>query len=681
MVRRSWSLAFFALALAAPACAPEVPAAAPPLPPPEPPPAPSASASAAPAPSAAPSASAYAGHGVASVPPEVLARFAPKPIPPELSRRIQAMLDVRAPGAGMLAPKADRLFFTWAVTGVRQVWRLDGPQRFPVELTGGEDATSIAAVTLDGKRLVLSRDRNGEENPGLYLQSADGGPLVEIQHKSGVQTHFQGLTDDGKALYFRSNDVKPSSHAIYRYDLASGQRELLVGEEGLWIVADHRPDGRLLLAKEVGSNMAEIYEWDPARKAPRALFGQGEREDYVVGYGAEEGEILVLTPMLGEWRRLYRRTSAGALEPITPEMKADVTAFSIDRARTKIVCTVNDGGRTRLLAFDARTKKPLALPKLPDADHVDLASLSRDGRFATLQVDTGTAPPQAYVLDWKAQKLTLWHTPSTPEIDTKTFARATLSSYKARDGVSIPMFVRKPASCPGGPCPVIVAFHGGPEGQAVPGFSTRAQLFVDAGFVYAEPNVRGSEGYGKTWLHADDGPKRLAVITDIEDAAKHARAAFAEGGKEPKVGVFGGSYGGYSTLVAMTLFAGAYDAGASVVGIANLRTFLLNTAPYRRALRISEYGDPEKDADALAKLSPITYVDRLKAPLLLVQGASDPRVPVGEAVQIHDALAAKGVDAPLVVFADEGHGAQKRGNVVLQYGHVLRFFQQHLQGK
>ena len=128
------------------------------------------------------------------------------------------------------------------------------------------------------------------------------------------------------------------------------------------------------------------------------------------------------------------------------------------------------------------------------------------------------------------------------------------------------------------------------------------------------------------------------MITDIEDAATWARKAFAVGGAAPRVGIYGGSYGGYSALVGMTMFAGAYDAGVSIVGIANLVTFLENTAPYRRILRITEYGDPVKDREALVKLSPITYVDRVKAPLLVQQGASDPRVPVGEAVQIHDAL-------------------------------------------
>jgi dipeptidyl aminopeptidase/acylaminoacyl peptidase len=268
--------------------------------------------------------------------------------------------------------------------------------------------------------------------------------------------------------------------------------------------------------------------------------------------------------------------------------------------------------------------------------------------------------------------------PSAPEVDTSRFARAALTSYPARDGTAIPAFVRRPAACPAGPCPVVVEFHGGPEAQTVAGFSARAQLYVDAGFVFVQPNVRGSDGYGKAWLQADDGPRRLAIITDIEDAATWARTTFAKDGVAPRVGITGGSYGGYSTLVGMTMFAGAYDAGVSIVGIANLVTFLENTAPYRRILRVTEYGDPEKDREALVKLSPTSYVDRVKAPLLVQQGASDPRVPVGEAVQIHDALAARAVPVELVLFADEGHGAQKRENQVLMIGRSIEFFRKHL---
>jgi dipeptidyl aminopeptidase/acylaminoacyl peptidase len=169
------------------------------------------------------------------------------------------------------------------------------------------------------------------------------------------------------------------------------------------------------------------------------------------------------------------------------------------------------------------------------------------------------------------------------------------------------------------------------------------------------------------------------VISDIEDCSKFIRSSWAKGGKTPKIGIFGWSYGGYSTFFAMTRFAGAYDAGVAMVGMSNLYTFLMNTAPYRRILRISEYGDPEKDKEALKKLSPITYLDQVRSPLLITQGVNDPRVPAGEAIQIQEALTRKKIPSQLILFGDEGHGATKRENRVLELGNLIQFFNKHLQ--
>lgn len=627
----------------------------------------------------------YKGLGVESLAPEVLAKYAPKPLPADVSRRIQSMLDVRAPSPGALSPDGKRLFFTWTVTGTSQIFRLDGPMRFPVQLTGGEDATTIAGTVPGSSLLVVQRDRNGEENPGLYLLDGSGGPLRVIQQKPKVQTLFDRVSDNGKYVYFRANDVAPESYGLYRYDVAGQKIEPLFSEPGIWSTLDVKASEKatkLLVSKSVGSNMTELYELDLATKKLTPLVGQNEREDYRAAYGAGD-DVLVLTPKLGEFRRLYK-LAGGKLEPISPELKYDVAGFSVDPKRKRILYTVNEAGYTKLYGLDAKTKKPIGLPKLPSADHTSIGDTTPSGRFTTLAIDPGVSPWQSYVYDWESEKLEKWHTPATPEIDTSKFARATLESYPARDGTPIPMFVRKPAACEKrtpeqGPCPVVVSFHGGPESQTQPGFSARAQMFVDAGFIYAEPNVRGSDGYGKTWLHADDGAKRLAVLTDIEDAAKYARTKWAVGGKAPKVGVYGGSYGGYSTLAAMTLFAGAYDAGVSVVGISSLLTFLENTAPYRRILRISEYGDPVKDREALLALSPTSHIDKLRAPLMLLQGATDPRVPAGEALQFHEALQKKGIPSELMIFADEGHGFRKRPNQVLAMGHTIRFFETHLK--
>lgn len=609
-------------------------------------------------------------------PTELAARYAPPPLEPALSRRIQHLLDVRAPSNALLSPDGKTLFFTWAVTESAQVWRLDGPGRFPVQLTGGEDPTELVDVAPDGSFLVVSRDHAGEENPGLYVLRPGGGPLEPIQHQPKARAIFQRISDDSRSIYFRANDVKADAYVLYRHELATRRREVVFDQEGLWSLAGVQKNGHLVLSKMVGHHLDEVFDFAPATRALTALFGQGEREGYSVDLGARD-ELLVLTAKLGNFRRLYR-WRAGTFEPVTPELHADVDRFEVDPTRSRITYQVNEGGFTRLRAVDAKTFKPLTVPTLPSADHARAGEFTPDGRFQVVRLDLGTTPNVTAVIDWKKGSVTRWLEASLPELDPAQFTRPALEHYPARDGTPIPMFVWRPKAC-AAPCPVVVNFHGGPELQARAGFNELAQLFVGEGFVYVEPNVRGSDGFGKAWLHADDGPKRLEVITDIEDASRHIRAVWAKDGQAPKVGIMGESYGGYAAMLGLTMFAGAYDAAVELVGPSNLVSFLENTAPYRRAMRISEYGDPVKDRDALLQLSPVTFVARAKAPLLMMQGANDPRVPVSEALQMLEALKPGGQPNQLFVFPDEGHVMQRHSNKALLYGHALRWFETHLK--
>ncbi|MEJ7603745.1 MAG: prolyl oligopeptidase family serine peptidase [Kofleriaceae bacterium] len=620
----------------------------------------------------------YTGLGAESLRPEDIAKFAPAPLPEQMSRRIQAMLDVRGAGGGAITSKGDRMFYGSNLTGSPQVWRQDGAMKFPLQMTGGEDRTSVAGLAPNDSFVVLSRDVGGQENPGIYTMPAAGGPLTAVQHLPKVQTALEYIADNSKTLYFRSNDIAPDSYAIYRFDLATRKRELVFDQKGIWSISDHRGD-TWLMRKALGSAQFEIYQYDVKTKQLTPLLGQNEVEQYDVAFGARPGQVLVVTNKLGDFHRLYS-LEGGKLTPVSPEVKHDIEDLTVDRTRTRIYYQLNVDGYAQVKVLDARTLRPLALPKLPAAENIRVGGVSRNGRFIQLATDGSTMPQQSVVFDWQTRKVTTWRLPMTPEIDTTKFAKTTLESYPARDGTKIPMFVRRPASCPG-PCPVVVSFHGGPESQARVGFSGTAQLFVDAGFTFVQPNVRGSSGYGKTWLDADNAAKRLNVITDIEDAAKFIRANWGKDGKAPKIGVTGGSYGGYATLMAMTYFAGAYDAGVQNVGISNLVSFLNNTAPYRRILRVSEYGDPVKDKDALVKLSPITHVGKIKAPLLSIQGVNDPRVPVGEAVQIYKELERRRIPGGLILFADEGHGSAKRDNQALTAGHTIAFFEKHLMAK
>lgn len=631
----------------------------------------------------------YSGLGTESVSSETLKKYAPPALNPVMANKLKKMFDVTSPGMGLLSPDKKTLYFTWRVTGISQVWKIDGPKSFPVQLTSGNDAVTISEVSPDGKFLIISKDLNGQENPGLFKLDLKTGFIDELYRKAKVQAGFSFITDDSSTIFFTANDKNPDSYSIYKMNLSDKSIEEVYEGKGPWYVADQKNNGQnLLLVKYSGAKQNEYFDFDVKTKTLKPVIGQNEKEEYEVAYAAKSGEFLVLSNKTTDFKRLYLLAN-GKLKVLTPEMNNEVSGFTVDHKQTRIIYSLNREGYTEVGVLDAKTFKPIAVPKLPSVkgvkiDHLFNGTTTRDGRITMFGVVTSNAPRLGYSYDWSAKKLTQWVLPSAPEVDLSKFVVSELMSYETRDKVKIPMFVRFPEKCnprlkAGVSCPVVVHFHGGPEGQSQPGFSTMAQAFVDEGFIFVEPNVRGSDGYGKKWIDLDNGPLRENVIGDIEDASTWIKSNWKGSEVKPvKVGVMGWSYGGYSTLMAMTRFAGAYEAGVALVGMSNLVSFLNNTAPYRRILRISEYGDPVKDAAALMKLSAITYVDRVKAPLMIIQGANDPRVPVGEALQIHDTLIKKKIPSELIVFADEGHGSAKKENQVLEIGNMIEFFKKHL---
>ena len=201
----------------------------------------------------------YRGLGADSVTAEDVAKFAPAALEPSVSRTIQAMLDIRSGAGGYLVANGSRMYFNWKVTGTTHVWRQDGPMKFPIQLTGGEDNTTVVGLAPDDSFVIVSRDIGGEENPGLYMLAPDGGPLKQIQHTPKVQTSLAFIADDATTLYYSANDRDPASYAFYSYDVKSGQRQLVFDKPGLWQLLDHRDDV-WLMAKHLGNTHTEIYE-------------------------------------------------------------------------------------------------------------------------------------------------------------------------------------------------------------------------------------------------------------------------------------------------------------------------------------------------------------------------------------------------------------------------------------
>lgn len=623
---------------------------------------------------------AYKSFGSESVNKDVVKKYAPPELSSEIKGKISQFMDIQSLGVGVLHPKnKNELFFNWGISGNRQVWKMKGPKSFPQQLTGGKDATTLSGITPDGKYLILERDSDGQEAPGIYLQSTNGGELTKLYHKPKVKANVQFISEDSQSLFFSANEESADSFYIYKINIQSKQIEKIWSEKGIWDVMDHEGD-KLLLSYQKGNTYNEVYEYNLKTKEKKALIGQNKTNEYDVSFLKKENSYVVLTPELSNFKTLYVLENM-KLTPLIGSDKYDIASFSLNKKRTLLSYEMNKDGYTVSKIENITPAGKISefkLPEIKNADHIKVF-FGRNPESILLSTTSYNSPRTLYSFDFSNKKLTAWNTPYAPEINLENFVPAKLEYYTTRDNVKIPMFVRTPKSCEKRICPVVVHFHGGPEGQSLPGFNTLGQLLTENGFVFVEPNVRGSTGYGKEWLDADNGPKREKVITDIEDCALWIKKNWAKGNEAPKVGLFGWSYGGYSTLMGMTYFAGSFDVGVANVGMSNLVTFLENTAPYRRAVREPEYGYLSKDLESLKRLSPINYIDRVKGPLLIIQGANDPRVPVGEAVQMQNAMEKKNLASQLIIFADEGHGAAKKENRILEWGHILGFFKKHLQ--
>ena len=314
----------------------------------------------------------YSGHGSESLSPEVLEKFAPKPVAPEKLNRIEAMLDVRSPGMGILSPDGQNLYFSWSITGTSQIWKLNKKSKFPVQMTGGQDRTRLSTVTPDGKYLVLSRDQKGNEYPFVYLQKTGGGPLELVAGKKKVISRAQFVTPDSRYLYYTMNDSNPVVHSLYKMDLKTRRKtKVHPGIKGYMRMVDYRKNGDILLANHKGNVMSEYFLFNEKTGKTTPVVGQDEMETYMVRFAPRKGEYLVLTNKFGEYRRLYvmkqkfkpmaskvktfsvKLNAKSKFKPITPEMKHEINGFEISRDRTRILYSVNKDGYNEVKAMKA----------------------------------------------------------------------------------------------------------------------------------------------------------------------------------------------------------------------------------------------------------------------------------------------------------------------------------------
>lgn len=598
---------------------------------------------------------------------------------------IEQFSKIRAPNQPTLAPDGALYVRDWP-DGVNQLYvRLAGFDRSaPMQrLTSFPDGIGGYWLSPDGSRIVVSAATGGNEQYQLYLLSVATGKVTPILQNPDVVYRFNVWMRDGSGFVYAANDQSPSDFHLYRYDLASGRSEKLLADRGSWSAVDVTDDGsRLLVSHDMSVSDSRVLELQASTHELKDLsVGPSPTANEPVGYMPGEKEVLVISDVEDGVMKLFAKdiASGAARKPAAGLDPHEIDNATINRARDLLAVTVNRDGFADLSLFALPAFKPVASPLVEEGV---VGSVDIQGKTVVYTLSNARTPGVAYAYGLGEVAPRQITTAETQGVDLSTFTLPRLVRYRSFDGREIPAFLFTPPGFrTGAPIPFVVNYHGGPEGQHRPGFNAVNQYLLSRGYGVLMPNVRGSTGYGRAYHELDNYKNRWDSVKDGVEAARWlVKSGYARAGR---IAAYGGSYGGFMA-VATVVEDGAspdpvFGASVDVVGIVNMRTFLEQTKDYRRKLREVEYG-PLSDPEFLESISPIKRVDQIKVPMLIAHGLNDPRVPVGEAMQLAVALQRRGLDPELLFFPDEGHGFAKLDNRLLFYEVMARFLDRTIGG-
>jgi dipeptidyl aminopeptidase/acylaminoacyl peptidase len=577
------------------------------------------------------------------------------------------------------SPDSEHVAYVHDGSGQMNLWRQ------PV--TGGE-AVQVTRLDEDAARhhvwtphgFVLGIDHHGDEQWQLHRLPADGGTPENLTRREGVQLTVGRLHPDGERLTFSGNLTRPTDVGVYLLHLPDGEHRPLVEDEGTWAAGPWHPDGRRMAVVQMsGNNDQDVYLLDIHTGERTSLTAhEGPEVNLPVGFSADGRHVFLATNRDHEFTWLARRSldGDGGLEPVW-RGQWDVEHAAMDRARRRLAWVVNDDGVSTYHVRDLETGRDVPVPPLPGGS-CPLFAISPDGRRLAAVVGTATSPSDLYVADLESGAVTRLTESFRGGVPVPELGAPELVRLASFDGRQVPAWLYRPRGA-AGRHPVLLSIHGGPEAQERPGPASTFsfyQYLLSRGIGVLAPNIRGSTGYGKTYqslIRRDFGGDDLR---DIEACARYLRGL--DWVDPERLAVYGGSYGGFATLSAMTRLPEYWACGVDIVGPANLVTFARAVPPFWKHMMKKWVGDPDEDHDLLVERSPITYVENVRAPLLVLQGARDPRVVKAESDQMVERLRGLGRDVEYHVFEDEGHGYTKQANQVRAYRLVADFLERKL---
>ncbi|HKC62946.1 MAG TPA: S9 family peptidase [Pyrinomonadaceae bacterium] len=627
---------------------------------------------------------------------------------------IDRYLNIRSATGPALSPAGDRVAFLTNITGTPQVWMTSAQGGWPDQMTFYPDRVDFVRWSPDGSGLIFAKAVGGDENAQLYLLSPDGSQIKALTNSPKVRHNFGGWSHDGKKISYASNKRNKDYFDVYVMDVASGREELVYQQDGSNDPVAWSFDNRYLIVSHDNEQLSldnDLYLVDTQTKQSTLLTPhEGAAEFGNVHFAPNGHSIFLGTNDKREFYSLAEMNLATKKVDIIDDTQWDLEATQMSNDGSLFAYTINRDGFSELYIRKLDTDgKPLitvmgekeAPVQLPGKGIVSGLQFSKDDSKLAFSFSGSRYNSDIWLYDLKTRKLSQVTHSSTAGIPRESFVEPQLIHYKTFDGHEIPAWYYRPQESKSlgsanvsGPVigsgvllerpdellaglPVIVSVHGGPEGQEQPGFSAIYQYFLSRGYAILAPNVRGSTGYGKTYTHLDDVRKREDSVKDLAAAVEWLKA---QGGADPRhIAVMGGSYGGYMTLAAITLFPDLWAAAVDTVGIANFESFLKNTSGYRRKLREVEYGSLEHDLDFLRSISPLSRVARIKTPLMIIAGKNDPRVPYTEAEQMVKALRERNAIVEYKLFEDEGHGVAKLSNRLIVYPLMADFLDRYMK--
>jgi len=586
----------------------------------------------------------------------------------------------------VFSAEGERLLVSSDKTGVFNAYALTTADGSLEQLTESEsDAVFGVSWFPDDDRILFTRDQGGNELNHLLVRAPDGG-VTDLTPGEGLKASFLGWSSDEESCYVVTNERNSKFFDVYRYSTEGYDREMIFENTGGFQPAEISDDGRwLALNKPISSADSDIYLVDlesEAKEPDLITEHEGNISHSAMTFTPDDSALVYGTNEHGEFRQAWTHDlETGRKQPL---IAADwsvlyVTYSPLGRYR---VSAINADASTEVTILDTETGEPVAMESLPEGD-LGNVRFNADGSRMAFLLERDTSPDNAYVMslpDGEPKKLT---DALNPAIEEEHLVSGTVERFKSYDGLEIPGILYKPHGAGAeNPVPAMVWVHGGPGGQSRKGYRATIQHLVNHGYAIYAINNRGSSGYGKTFFHRDDKKHGEADLGDV--VASRGFLADKPWIDGDKVGIIGGSYGGYMVAAALAFEPTAFDVGIDIFGVTNWVRTLKSIPPWWEAQKqalYDELGDPNKEEERLRRISPLFHAENIQRPLLVVQGANDPRVLKRESDELVEQVRANDVPVEYVVFDDEGHGFRNRSNRIAASKAYVDFLDTHLKGE